>query len=631
MKVEVKPTREDELAEKIIRAKQDYYDGKPSISDAEYDRLENELRKINTDNPVLKVVGSEMAKGDVVHEIPMLSAEKLASVNGIPSWAGSNDIAWGFKVDGLSISLMYNGGNLIQGSTRGNGKKGENVTFQCFYLAGVPRVIDHGGNVEVRGEAYMPLSTFKTFPDAKSARNLATGTLKSKDPLVVAKRGIHFMAWDVIMDGKRIDIDKGIALLEKLGFEHADQGIVGKEGTKSIYERILASRDTYDFEMDGLIFKLNDATAQEQAGCTDHHPRWIVAVKFPSKEDSTVVTGMTWQVGRTRKITPVAHLEPVELGGATITNATCHNMKFILDNDIAIGDTVSIIRSGDVIPKITGVLSKGPNKASLPTLCPECGSPLTDNGTDISCTNEKCGEASYQRLANYIDALKIEQVGEKSLRRLWSEKEVKAPADLYKVSLDTLVEMFGKNGEKMHAQIHGKKVLPLASFLRALGIHRLSKVISAVLAKKFKTLDAVLAVTEAGLQEIDGVGPEIAKSIVTSFKDKSIYQPILDAGVTVVPFEETRDIPAQESKNASPIGGKRIYITGSVPGYKKDTLEALVTSRGGVWTSSVSKNMDILVLGDNFGPSKEEKARELIKAGAKINLMSAEEFLKLIS
>lgn len=622
---------EDDLSERIIKGKMDYYDGKPSMSDAEYDRLEEGLRKINPNHPVLKMVGSDAAKGDVVHGIPMLSAEKLSSIDGIMPWAKGNAIAWGLKVDGLSVSLVYEGGNLVQGSTRGNGKKGENVTFQCLYLIGVPKTIDLAGRVEVRGEAYMPLSEFKNFPDAKSARNLATGTMKSKDPTVVTKRGIHFMAWDVIVDGKRMDVDKGIETFNKLGFEHADQGIIDPSKASETYSFVKEGRETYDFEMDGLIFKMNDASVQEKVGCTDHHPRWIAAVKFPSKEDSTVVTGMTWQVGRTRKLTPVAHLEPVELGGATITNATCHNMKFVLDNDIAIGDTVSIIRSGDVIPKINGLLSKGPNKVSLPTECPDCGSPLDNNGTELTCTNAGCGEAVYQRLANYIAVLKIEGIGEKSLRRLWAEKNVKTPADLYKVSKEELAEMFGKNGEKIHDQIRDKKVIPLALFLKALGVHRLSRGFSATLAKQFKTLDAVLAVTEAELQKVDGIGPETSSSIVNSFKDKNIYQPILDAGVTIEPFNEEIQLPVKVGGKVSQIAGKRIYITGSISGYKKDGLESLVTSNGGVWTDSVSKNMDILVLGDKYGPAKKEKAEGLIKSGAKIKLMTPEEFLKLIS
>nr|MDO8087399.1 NAD-dependent DNA ligase LigA [Candidatus Sigynarchaeum springense] len=621
-----------ELAKRIVEAKRAYYEGKPIMSDAEYDRLEQQLREVDPKNPVLEFVGTDVT-GDVPHDPPMLSAEKLASIADVVPWARGQRLAWGYKVDGLSVKLVYVDGHLVKGATRGDGRKGEDVTAQCFRLGDVPHQVpaaspETRGIVEVRGEAYMPVSKFNAISHAesfKNPRNLATGTLKAKDPALVSERGLRFMAWDIIVRDKPMDVDKKIDLLGSWGFQCADQGIIAPAEAASVFDSILAKRDAIDFEMDGLVFKVADAGVQAALGATDHHPRWLAAVKFPAREDTTTVLGIDWQVGRTGKLTPVARLEPVELGGATISNATCHNAKFVMDNDLAPGDKVFIVRSGDVIPKINAVAEKGSGHATVPGKCPECSSVVRSDGTNIFCTNAGCGEAGYQRLMNYISVVGIEQIGEKSLRRLWDEEGVRKPAALYALSKEKLAAMFGKNGEKMWEQLRGKMAMPLATFLEALGIPRLSKVTARAIAKEIPTLAGVVGASTARLEEIPGIGPETSASIVGTLKDARLYQDLLDAGVTIVAPGKPATEPASKGSAPSPVEGKRIYITGSVPGYKKDDLEALVIAAGGTWTSSVSKNMDLLVIGDNAGPAKLEKARSL-----GIKTMDAAAFLKLI-
>ncbi|NMC04320.1 MAG: NAD-dependent DNA ligase LigA [Candidatus Lokiarchaeota archaeon] len=621
-----------DLARRIIEAKRAYYEGRPLMSDAEYDRLEQQLRAADPKHPVLSLVGTDIS-GDVPHDPPMLSAEKLDSIDEVIPCARGERLAWGYKVDGLSVKLVYVDAQLVKAATRGDGHAGEDVTAQCFRLGGVPHqlLVDGPGArgiIEVRGEVYMPISKFKAISQAgsfKSPRNLATGTLKAKDPSLVSERGLRFMAWDLIDRNEPMDIDKKIASLRAYGFDCADQGIINPAEASNVFARALASRNAIDFEMDGLVFKVVDAGVQASLGATDHHPRWLAAVKFPATEDTTIVVGIDWQVGRTGKLTPVARLEAVELGGATISNATCHNAKFVEDNDLAPGDKVFIVRSGDVIPKINAVAEKGPGHAKIPGTCPECGSPVRSDGTNIFCTNAGCGEMGYQRLMNYVSVAGIEQVGEKSLRRLWDEKGVRTPAALYSISKEQLAAMFGKNGEKMWDQLHGKMAMPLATFLEALGIPRLSKVTAKAIAREIPTLDGVTGASSARLEAIQGIGPETSASIVAAFKDKRIYQDLLDAGVTIVPPRAPSPDLMGNGGAPSPFAGKRIYITGSVPGYKKDDLEALVTGVGGTWTSSVSKNMDLLVVGNNAGPAKLEKAKSL-----GVKTMDAEAFLRLV-
>ncbi|MHA1727151.1 MAG: NAD-dependent DNA ligase LigA [Promethearchaeota archaeon] len=613
------------LAESILRYKRAYYQGVPLISDVKFDRLEKKLRNLDPNNTVLKFVGTDKT-GNVPHNPPMLSADKVPSIEKALKWADGHDVFWGFKVDGLSIKLVYLHGELILGASRGNGDVGENLTSQALNLKNIPKKIPLMEYCEVRGEAYMSISKFKSIESEgyKSPRNLATGTLKAKDPELTKTREIEFMAWDLIIPNRRIDVNEKTKLLKDWGFKCADHSLITSGETKKkiseIYNDILEGRDTFDFEMDGLIFKINDATVQKSMGSTEHHPRWMIALKFPSAEGFSTIRKIVWQVGRTNKITPVAEVDPIELAGATLSRVTLHNKKFIEEGDYAVGDKIILIRSGDVIPKIIGIEEKGPNYTSIPERCPICGSLVEDNGVNIYCTNKNCGEARFRRLQHYISIVKIEGIGIETLRKLWDMDLVKEPADLYDLKRNTLYREIGKNGTKIYDQIQNTKIIALPVFLASLGIPSLSSGTAKMLAKKFGSFEALVKASRKTLEDIEGIGEITKEKIYTGLHNKDLYKPLFEKGIKVQPYIRK----TTEQIAGSPISGMKIYITGSIPGYKKEDLKNLVEKKGGEW-ANLSKSLDLLVIGNKAGSVKIDKAE---KYG--IKKMKAEKFLEML-
>lgn len=610
------------LSKKIIKYKRAYYEGNPTISDAEYDRLEAKLRNLDPDHPILKFVGTDKA-GKVLHDPLMLSANKLPTVEKIikwaKKWAKDDKIVVGYKIDGLTVKLIYLDGILIQGSTRGDGERGDDITEQARFLKDVPHEIPEKNYCEIRGEAYIPLSTFNSLEgEHKAARNLATGTIRTKDPEKVKERGISFMAFELIIPRKDINMARKIEILNKWGFKSADIKLITSNEIKSVYEDVCDHRLDFDFEMDGLVFKINSAKIQKNMGNTEHHPRWMSALKFPAKQESTIIKEIVWQVGRTGKLTPVANLEPIELAGATISRGTLHNKKFVEEENYATGDKIFLIRSGDVIPKITGMAEKGPHSSVIPSTCPACSAPTQDDDTNVFCSNKNCEERLYRQLRYFIQTVKIEHLGEETLRKLWEKNHVRIPADLYTLERELLHQIIGKNGLKIYKQIQDKKSIPLPTFLKSLGIHQLSTGLAKILAKKFIDFDRITKITVKELKEIEGIGQITADFVVEGFQNKNLYQSLLNNGVIVQSYQ-TRTNKVVDS----PISGKKIYITGSIPGYKKVDLENFVVEKGGIW-ANLNKSLDLLVLGDKAGPSKIEKAS---KYGVKT--VSWEEFMKI--
>jgi len=596
--------RINELEKLIVEAKKAYYLGSPIMSDKNFDALEDELRNLDPNNPILQIVGSESSKGEIYHDPPMLSAAKIADIDDAIKWASNYEVVWGFKVDGLSVKLVYLNGKLIQASTRGNGLYGENVLDKAVNFVNIPLTIPTNKFVEIRGEAYIPLSIFKKLGEGISSRNLATGTLNALDPLLTKKRKIHFMAWDLI-GRKPLNVDKKVALLKKLGFDVADQGIVTGDDIRDVYVDVTAKRSNYDFEMDGIVYKINDAKIQAKMGSTSHHPRWLAAVKFPDQVGITKIDDIVWQVGRSGKLTPVALIKPIFLSDATLSRATLYNKRFVYNNDIAVGDDVNVIRSGAVIPKVLSVAKKGSGCVNIPTYCPECQSQLKDDGVNIWCCNANCGEARFLRLQNYANVLEIEHLGPKTLRKLWDKGLTREPSDLYKVSQIEYRNLIGLNGVKIYKQLNAKKKIPLHYFLTALGIPGLSYETAKLITRKMKTFNTVLNSKKEDFIAIKGIGPTTADNIVTNLTDTNLYKPLLDVGIIVKDY-----IPKKKPKAvASPITGMKIYITGSVPGYKdKKSLQSLVESNGGIW-KGMSKSLDLLVLGEKAGWKKIEDAR----------------------
>jgi DNA ligase (NAD+) len=615
-----------ELENLIIYHKRQYYDGEPIISDAEYDALEYRLRELDPQNPVLFIVGSP-EDGEVIHDPPMLSCKKAKTLDDVISWAEGKDLYMGYKVDGLSLKIIYQDGKLVQAATRGNGLSGEDVTLNVMKIAAIPKTISHKEKVEVRGELYMRLSEFnrinETLADEQysSPRNLAVGTLKQKDAKILDERTLDFKAWDLI-DGAYSNnaIEEIVQILNAWGFDITDFKLLtqpDKEAIIEVFEGVERERENLDFEIDGVVFKYNDATARESAGVTEHHPKWQMALKFASKGATTLLKAIKWQLGRTGVLTPVAALEPVELAGAIISRATLHNADFLTDLNANVGDRVYVERSGDVIPTIIKITAKhNSERVTPPTACPSCGAPTGKNGVNIICTGEKCRDRDLQAILYWTKITGIEGIGPKSAEKLYDEGLVQHYSDLYSLEKQQLVDLLGKNGETIYNNIENTRQLPFHIFLAALGITSLGKKMGKTLAKHFNSFKELQEASIGRLTQIEGISDVTANYIQHGVNNKENYQRLLENGLEIV--YKTKKIPAQRGpltqfldspQPVVPSTGKKVYVTGKIQGYTKKDIQELVEDHGFEWATSISSKLDLLVTGEKAGGKKLEKAK----------------------
>jgi len=633
---ETKADRIKTLAKQITAAKDAYYKtGTSPLTDAEYDALEAELKQLDPRNPVLKKVGTTSG-GTVVHDPPMLSAEKAHDVDAVVKWAanqGQKILVWGFKIDGVSLELEYKNGKLLRASTRGDGHEGEDVTMQAGHVIGVKKSI-RLKDVKIRGEVYITKDDFEVINstlDEKDAytspRNLAAGTLKLSDPGAIASRRLRFIAWDLIpatpvTRGEFID---KVTLLRETGFQTADQSLVKANKIREIFAKYTRERNDFPFEMDGLVFKINDIPTQNRVGSTEHHPRWIMALKFPAAEHETKITGITWQVSRNGRLTPVAELAPVTIGGATITRATLNNAGFVEKLDIAAGDMASIVRAGDVIPKIVSTRKVGGSaSAKIPRSCPACGSKTKREGLFLQCTNLQCGDAAIRNILHFVKAAGIEGIGEGSAKQLYVKRAVMHPSDLFLLDagqLGTLLESKAI-GTKVHASIQSCKTLPINKFLHGLNIKNLGNTASMKIAAEASKVEEV---TPKLVNRLFGEGSVIANDINAGLALKP-WVPYFKAGVKVRPARSRNaPVPAQAG---SAIAGKRIYVTGKVPGMDKEQVRQHLERLGAIWTSGLSKNLDYVVTGEGV---KENNAKVANAKELKIPVLTWEKLLDLLS
>ncbi|MCY3411808.1 MAG: NAD-dependent DNA ligase LigA [Candidatus Heimdallarchaeota archaeon] len=587
-------TREQELESMVIKHRRAYYDGQPVITDAQYDALEEELRELNPEHPVLYLVGSE--GGKVEHNPPMLSCQKAKTMEEVEIWAREKEIIMGYKIDGFSLSLNYYGGRLEQAATRGNGNTGDDVTLAAYFIRDIPKTIPVKERVNIRGEGYMCISEFNRlkakYPEYSSPRNLATGSLKQKDPTILKERELHFMAFGI--EGLNATLMDQIEILQKWGFVTADLGL-----TKNIqvsYDKIAEKRDELDFELDGVMFKYNRFEDREEAGSTSHHPKWQIALKFPSRGSITTINAITWQVGRTGVLTPVTELEPVEVAGARISRATLHNAEFLAEMNIATGDTVLVERSGDVIPKIIKVEEKGKNDYSFPNSC-SCGASLRREGVNLLCTGENCEERDLASINHWIKNADIKGLGPKSIEKLYG-KYIKHFIDLYDLGRQELVNMLGKNGEKIYDNLEKSRKMEFGTFLSGLGIPQLGNSMGRDLADKYSSIDDLRQASVSELIQLEGISDITAIFIVEGLKDVMIDK-LLDK----------ISIQYAQSKTKGDRGN--VYVTGKIEGFNKTQIQQKVKDMGYTWSSSISGNLKFLVAGDKAGPKKLEKAEKL--------------------
>jgi DNA ligase (NAD+) len=636
----------------------------PEISDADYDDLVRELRSLEAENPELatdtsptqQVGAATSATFDpVVHRVPMMSLDNAMNRDELVAWA--ERVAKGLdgqvptfvcelKFDGLAMSIRYEDGQFVQAATRGDGMVGEDVTANVATIADIPhRLSKPSGNdvpavVEVRGEVYMGTSAFERLNERTVAagdkpfanpRNSAAGSLRQKDPNKTAERELSFWAYQLgDVDGGPVFSSHAdtLAWVGELGFP-ANEHVQRFPSIDEVAAHCLHWRDhrhMLDYEIDGIVIKVDDPIQQDLLGSTSRAPRWAIAYKFPPEERTTTLLDISVSVGRTGRATPFAVLDPVFVGGSTVGMATLHNREQVAVKDVRPGDMVIVRKAGDVIPEVVGPapLNKRPKGSvawEFPVNCPSCGVALIlpDGEADTRCFNTACPAKQVAKIAYFASrgGMDIEGLGEQMVEKLIDADLIADAADLYSLTVEQLVALdrIGvTSATSLVDSIRESKERPLQKFMRSLGIRHFGPAASQALAAEFRTLDAIMGQTTEELAAVDGVGGVIASTISEWFaapENRAFVERFRDAGLNFGdPKEAAR---AAEAKALTPqsLTGKTVVVTGAVPGYTREQAAEAITLRGGKSPGSVSKKTLALVVGDHAGASKLAKAEAL--------------------
>lgn len=646
--------RATDLRRLIDRANRAYYElDAPEIADAEYDRLFRELQALEAAHPALLTpdsptqrVGGAPAAALIkhTHQRPMLSLANAFSDEELLAWEERNArinpdvVGAGYtteiKIDGTAISLTYRHGRLVTGATRGNGLVGETVTENLKTIDDVPIVLQGSGHpavMEVRGEVYLPSAAFTKLNQRREAegeppfanpRNAAAGALRQLDPSITRRRRLRMFAFHVEAVEGRLAVRTHRDMLDLLvawGFQvepHHGWCATLPEVIQQVAEHA-AVLPTLPFGADGVVVKVDRRDLQEDLGVVGgREPRWAIARKFAPEVAVTRLLDIRINVGRTGALNPWAVLEPVELGGVTISSATLHNDEIIAQKDIRIGDWVEIVRAGEVIPQVVGPLPArrtGTEQSfALPERCPVCGEPVEHPADEVMayCTNPACAGRIYEGIVHFAsrDAMDIRGLGIERVRQLLDAGLVRTVADLYRLTVDQLValERFAaQSAEQLVQAIAASRAKPLSTLLFAIGIRHVGKNVAILLARRFGTLDALAAAPAEAIHAVPGVGPTIAAAVASWFandKNQELVEALRAAGLT---FTEPTAVAV-----GGPLAGKNLVLTGTLPTLSRADAATLIEQAGGRVTGSVSKQTDVVVAGEEAG-SKLEKARSL--------------------
>lgn len=608
----------------------------PAVSDAEYDALYDKLVALEKstgvvlpDSPTRRVGGKPLSKFEQVRHLGRLySLDKCKTREELGAWMDKLRVAGKmprvsveYKFDGLTINLTYRGGELVQAATRGDGVTGEVVTEQVKTIRSVPLSIPYKGVLEVQGEGIMRLSALAeynsdpTVTPLKNARNAAAGAIRNLDPAETAKRKLEVVCYNVnYIEGRRFESgSEMMAFLKEQKFKVSDMYVLADD-QKTVFDtldKIERVRPSLDFLIDGAVVKADDFSMREELGYTEKFPRWAMAFKFAAEEMTTVVRDVIWQVSRTGKLNPLAVLDPVDIGGVTVSRATLNNISEIRRKDIRIGSRVFVRRSNDVIPEITGVAEQPEDAVEIevPAVCPACGSPVEVRGVFAYCTDsEACEPALVSRFAHFVcrDAMDIEGLSDKTLELLYSEGKIRDFADLYSLSADDLTDLEGFKDKKIAnilAAIAASKHTELKRFLFAIGIPGIGKKAAAQLADAFGTLEAARAAKEEELLALDDFGDVMAKNVIAFWNDPlraAEVDRLIAAGIT---FE-------QKERTEGAFSGKKVVLTGSLARFTRSEAKKLIEERGGEVADGVSAKVNLVIAGEAAG-SKLEKAKKL--------------------
>lgn len=640
----------------------------PTIPDAEYDALFIELQQLeikhpelmSVDSPTQRVGGAPLPEfAQVQHDVPMLSINNGFSEDDIRAFdrrvseglgqSGDIEYACELKFDGLAINLRYVDGVLVQAATRGDGSAGEDVTANIRTIRAIPlRLMTDNppAVIDVRGEVLMFKADFARLnqrqreADLKefaNPRNAAAGSLRQLDSRITAQRSLRFFAYGVgRLDGAALP-ETHSALLDwysALGIPVCTERAVvpGADGLLTFFNHIGAVRASLDYDIDGVVYKVNRVAQQQALGFVSRAPRFAMAHKFPAEEATTTVLDISVQVGRTGAITPVARLAPVSVGGVTVTNATLHNEDEVRRKDIRIGDNVIVRRAGDVIPEVVAhVPERRPADArvfEMPTACPVCGSVIVrpEDEAVARCSGGwlKCAAQRKGGLQHFVSrrAMDIEGLGEQLIEQLVDRGLVTTPADFYKLGLIALAEldrMAEKSAQNVLDALAHSKSTTLPRFIYALGIRHVGESTAKTLARHFGTLDALMAASEEEMLAVEDVGPVVAQSILGFFHDPLNRELIAQLRAAGVHWDESI-----VERDAQPLTGKTFVLTGTLPNLKRDEAQALIEAAGGKVSGSVSKKTSYVVAGEEAG-SKLAKAESL-----GIPVLDEEAFLQLL-
>ncbi|HCJ01696.1 MAG TPA: DNA ligase (NAD(+)) LigA [Clostridiales bacterium] len=627
--------RMEELVELLNKYAKEYYElDNPTVSDAEYDALYDELVMLEQfgglvlpDSPTRRV-GGKPNEGfrQIKHKERLYSLDKTKTIEGVGEWIAKiqkeQPVAFTleYKYDGLTLNLSYEGGRLMRACTRGDGEIGEEVTEQVKTIKNVPLTIPFKGEIDVSGEGLMPLSSLEEYNrDAKvplkNARNGVAGAIRNLDVKETERRRLSFFAYNV-------GYHKGIeftsqhevhAFLIEQGFNVGDyfKVVNNFEEIKKLLEEAEIKRPTLDFLIDGMVFKVDRFDLREMLGFTEKFPRWALAYKFKAEELSTEVKDVLWQVSRTGKLNPLAVLDPVEIGGATVSRATLSNINEIRRKKIRIGDRVFVRRSGDVIPEITGVAEEceGAKEVVAPAVCPVCGSPVIEKGVFLYCSNnENCAPKIISKIEHFCskDGLDIDGLSEKTIEQFYNEFGLKSADELFTLKKEDLLSLEGfkeKKAENVIAGIEKAKHTTLTRFLTAIGVPNIGKKAAKLLEQTFGSLDKLMQATVEDIASIEDFGLITASSVVEYFsseENRLFIQRLLDNGITFL----------QEEKHEGVFSGRTVVITGTLSSYKRSAAQEEIRKRGGNVADSVSKQVDLVVVGADAG-SKLDKAKKL--------------------
>jgi DNA ligase (NAD+) len=657
-----------DLREKLRHHEYKYYvQDDPEISDAEYDRLMSRLTALETanpelvtsDSPTLRVGGTARAGFETVqHARPMLSLDNSYSYDDLREFdrrarevSGHDKIQYvaEHKFDGLSISLQYEDGALARAVTRGDGRTGEDVTLNVKTIRSVPLRLDPAalkkahvsGTFEVRGEIVMPRKSFEELNRQQeqsggkifaNPRNAAAGGVRVLDPSITASRRLEFFAYYLTVDDKAPfpKHSQSLDALKLARFRSSSDWKLcdGIDAVIAYCEAWDPKREKLPYEIDGVVVKVNSIAIQNELGFTAKAPRWAIAYKYPARQETTVVNDIRINVGRTGALTPVAFLEPVQVGGVTVSRSTLHNMDEINRLGVQIGDTVLIERAGEVIPHVLKVVKEGKDRRpfEMPKKCPECGSTIhkADDEVAYRCVNAACPAKRKESLLHFAarHAMDIDGLGDKIVDQLVDKGLVKDVADLYSLKLDevqNLERMAEKSAQNLLDGIAASKKQPLARLIYALGIRFVGERTAQLLAEHFSSLDDFAAASEEQLTEVGEVGPKVAAAIAEFFSEPANRQLIKKLDKVGI-----RPIAAKRTVKSDKFVGKTFVFTGTLANRTREAAGELVQQHGGKVSGSVSKKTDYVVAGADAG-SKLEKAREL-----GVTVLNEDDFEKLI-